>query len=45
MLTVLPALSVQLPLRLADAESAPEYVTGAVHEAMPEKELPLNWTR
>ena len=22
-------------------ESGPEYVTGAVHEAMPEKELPL----
>ena len=41
MATVLPALSVQLPLRLADAESAPEYVRGAVHEAMPEKELPL----
>ena len=39
--TDLPALSMQLPLRLADAESGPEYVTGAVHEAIPEKELPL----
>ncbi len=39
--TDLPALSVQLPLRLADAESGPAYVTGAVHEAIPEKELAL----
>jgi hypothetical protein len=39
--TDLPALSVQLPLRLADAESGPAYVTGAVHEAIPEKEWPL----
>lgn len=39
--TDLPALSVQLPPRLADAESGPEYVTGAVHEAIgEEKELP-----
>jgi hypothetical protein len=30
----------QLPPRLADAESCPEYVTGAVHEAIREKELP-----
>ena len=34
----------QLPLRPADAESGPAYVTGAVHEAMPEKELPLKET-
>ena len=39
-LAVLPALSVQLPVTVAVELSGPEYVPG-VHEAMPEKELPL----
>jgi hypothetical protein len=41
-LTVLPALSVQLPATVALGASGPAYVIAGVHEAMPEKAAPAN---
>ena len=38
-MTVLPALSVQLPVTVAVGEAGPEYVA-EVQDAMPENELP-----
>ncbi len=40
MLTVLPALSKQVPPTLVPVGEGPAYVTGSVHEAMPENDWP-----
>ena len=40
----LPALSVQVPLTLVAAALGPAYVVGAVHDAIPENELPWKLT-
>jgi hypothetical protein len=41
-LTVLPAVSTQVPPTLVPGVEGPAYVTGGVHEAMPEKDWASN---